>query len=141
MIPPVYCEFNFGTIFRMEILRLKIKIEKEQHVMTSDQSSESIHAWKEQLESILQMTDAVVKLEQGGEFRAAGFFPINHGTVTAILGVIMTYLIILMTWPGPEDENIPNYLKDVCCYAFNDLSKKTGLDLKQVIDYIIRILS
>ena len=110
-------------------------------VMTSDQSSESIHAWEEQHQLILQMTDAVVKLEQIGEFRAAGFFPINQGTVTAILGTIMTYLIILMTWPGPEDDNIPNYLKDVCCYAFNDLNKKTGLDLNQVINYIIRILS
>ena len=110
-------------------------------VMKSDESSESIHAWEEQHQLILKMTDSVLKLDQGGEFRAAGFFLINQGTVTAILGTIMTYLIILMTWPGPEDDNIPNYLKDVCCYAFNDLSKKMGLDLKQVIDYIIRILS
>ena len=103
-------------------------------VRASDQSTESLQAWKEQKQLILKLKDAVWKLEQNGGFRAAGFFLINRGTATAILGTIMTYLIILMTWPGPEDDNIPDYLKDVCCYAFNDLNIETGLHLNHVIN-------
>ena len=118
---------------------MKINNEEEQHrmVMTSDQSSESLQAWKEQNQLILKMTDAVVKLEQNGGFRGAGFFSINRGTVTAILGTIITYLIIMMTWPGPEDDFIPDYLKDVCCYTFNNLSEDTEIYLNHVINYLL----
>ena len=110
----------------MKILSLKIKNEEEQHRMqlASDQSSESMHVWQEQNKLFLKLTNAVVKLEQTGGFRAVGFFDINRGTVTAILGTTLTYLIILMTWPGPEDDNIPDYVKAVCCHAFNHLSEE-----------------
>ena len=111
---------------RMKILSLQIKNQEEQHrmLLTSDQSSESMHAWQEQNQLILKLTNAVVKLEQTGGFTAVGYFYINRGTVTTILGTTLTYLIILMTWPGPEDDNIPEYIKAVCCHAFNHLSKK-----------------
>ena len=123
----------------MEILRLKINNEEEQHrmLLTSDQSSESLQAWQEQNQLIWKMTDSVGKLEENGGFRAAGFFLINRGTVTAILGTIMTYLIILMTWPGPEDDSIPDYLKDVCCYTYNHLSEDTEIFLNHVINYLL----
>ena len=135
-INSVFDLFSLNVFCRMEILRLKIKNEEDQHrmVMTSDQSSESLHAWQEQNQVILKLTDAVMKLEQNGGFRAAGFFLINRGTATAILGTILTYLIILMTWPGPEDDSIPDYLKDLCCYTFNHLSVETEIYLNHVIN-------
>ena len=117
---------SLNAFIRMKILSLKIKNQEEQHRMqlTSDQSIESMHAWQEQNQLILKLTNDLVKLEQTGGFTAFGFFNINRGTVTAILGTTLTYLIILMMWPGPEDDYIPDYVKAVCCHAFNHLSKK-----------------
>ena len=136
------CCCNWVVIYRMKILSLKIQNEVEQHrmLLTSDQRIESLQAWQEQKQLILKLTDEVVKLEQNGGFRAAGFFFINRGTVTAILGTIMTYLIIMMTWPGSEDDYIPDYVKDVCCHAFNHISEEE-LDLYNswVINQIYRI--
>ena len=116
----------------MEILSLKIKNEEEQHRMLSDQSNESLQAWQEQNQVILKLTDTAVKLEQNEGFRAAGFFLINRGTLTAILGTTMTYLIILLTWPGSEDDHIPDYLKNLCCYTFKRLSEETDIYLNHV---------
>ena len=100
--------------------------------MLSDQSNESLQAWQEQNQVILKLTDTAVKLEQNEGFRAAGFFLINRGTLTAILGTTMTYLIILLTWPGSEDDHIPDYLKNLCCYTFKRLSEETDIYLNHV---------
>ena len=118
----------------MEILSLKIKNEVQQHKMllTADQTIESLQAWEEQKQLILKLKDAVVKLEKNGGFRAAGYFLINRETATAILGTTLTYLIILMTWPGPEDDHLPDYLKNLCCYTFKRLSEETDIYLNHV---------
>ena len=72
------------------------------------------------------------KIEGVGEFRAGGVFSINKGAMAGFFGTVLTYVIILMTWPGAEDDNIPDYLKDLCCYAFNDLRKETEQHLNYV---------
>ena len=76
--------------------------------------------------------DTISKIVENGGFRAVGFFHINLGTVTALVGTILTYAIILITWPGAEDDNIPDYLKGVCCYTFNEICNKTGINVTKV---------
>ena len=72
---------------------------------------------------ILEFMDTVRKIENNGGFTAWGFFQINRGTLTSLVGTFLTYTLILMTWPGTEDDSIPDYLKDLCCYAYADLTK------------------
>lgn len=38
------------------------------------------------------------------EFTAAGFFPINRGTVTSILGTLITFLVIMAQFDGSDTK-------------------------------------
>ena len=104
---------------------MQFKNDNFRHTANLDQTqSEKILKEKK---CILKFMDTVRNIENNGGFTAWGFFQINLGTVTSLIGTFMTYLLILMTWPGPEDEAIPDYLNDLCCYAYADFTNSSTL--------------
>ena len=108
---------------------MKNKIEKTQFV-ENGRLDESQHL--ELHQQYLDLKDIISKIEENGGFRAGNFFLINLETVTAMVGTILTYIIIFLTWPGAEDDYIPDYLKGVCCFCFNQIRKETNTTVNEV---------
>ena len=104
---------------------MKLKNDNFRHTANVDET-QGEKILKEQA-LILDFMDTVRKIENNGGFRAGGFFQINRGTVTSLVGTFLTYTLILMTWPRPEDDSIPDYLKDLCCFAYADLTNQTSV--------------
>ena len=96
--------------------------------------------WHKHREQYLDLMDIISDLEQNGGYTASNFFQVNRETVTGILGASLTYLFLLKTWPSLEDRSVPDYLKGVCCFAFNDLTHETGINLNQVLQLVIRVV-
>ena len=109
-----------------------MEIDKFKMIANSANSSCTEELFIHQQQQFLELMDIASEIESNGGFRAGNFFTVNRATMTSFIGTILTYLIILMTWPGPEDDYIPEYLKGVCCFAYNEISQDTGIIVNKV---------
>ena len=105
---------------------MKFKLENLRHTANLDQI-------QSEQDLILEFMDTVRKIENNEGFTAYGFFQIKRGTVTSLIGTFLTYTIILITWPEAQDDSIPDYLKDLSCYA--DTDQNTGNVITFITDF------
>jgi hypothetical protein len=69
-----------------------------------------------------------------------GFFSIDRGTVTAMLGAFLTYLIILMQWPSVDEDALPDFVQTLCCVVFANMNTTMERELvRRTLSYDIKI--